>query len=304
MAGSVQARGSYGSSSAGGARDEPLVPGAAPGVWVGVLGVVGGVLLPALWALGVVRFVPRLLPHASRAEVVAAAAGLGVLAGLAGALVAEQVWWRMGLPGRGPGGFLPFRWGRRQLARARATLIIEDAQRIPDEVSVDDLVWAARQIDRYSDFPASRSRKVVRLTVAVAHQLGLGDEAVADAVRAAQLHDIGMLAVPAAALLEPGPLGPRAEAIRDHPAAGAALVAPMVGPEVVEAIRHHHERYDGDGYPDGVPPEQVSVLAAILAVVDAYEAMVSDRPYRPARSPQEAFEELRAVAGTQLDPEV
>ena len=304
MAGSVQARGSYGSSPRSDARDEPLVPGVAPGVWVGVLGVVGGVGLPALWALGVVRFVPRLLSHASRAEVVAAAASLAVLAGLAGAFVAEQVWWRMGLPGRGPGGFLPYRWGRRQLARARAALIVEDAQRIPDEVSVDDLVWAARQVDRYSDFPASRSKKVVRLTVAVAHQLGLGDEAVADAVQAAQLHDIGMLAVPAAALLEPGPLGPRADAIRDHAAAGAALVAPMVGPEVAEAIRHHHERYDGGGYPDGVTPEQVSVLAATLAVVDAYEAMVSDRPYRPARSPQEAFEELRAVAGTQLDPEI
>lgn len=300
----MQTRGSHGGSSRGGSREEPLIPGAAPGVWVGVLGLVGGVLLPALWALGVVRFVPRFMTHTPRPEVVAVAAVLGVAAGLAGAFVADQVWWRMGLPGRGPGGFLPFRWGRRQLARARATLIIEDAQRIPDEVSVDDLVWAARQVDRYSDFPAGRSRKVVRLSVAVAHQLGLGDEAAADAVRAAQLHDIGMLAVPAAALLEPGPLGPRAEAIRDHAAAGAALVAPMVGPEVVEAIRHHHERYDGGGYPDGLAPEQVSVLAALLAVVDAYEAMVSDRPYRSARSPQEAFDELRAVAGSQLDPEI
>ena len=102
------------------------------------------------------------------------------------------------------------------------------------------------------------------------------------------LRDIGTLEIPTAILDRPGPLEPdEAAFVRHHSRLGASLLAPYFEGEVVETVRHHHERYDGDGYPDGIAGTELPAAARIVSVVDTYHALISDRAYRPGRPPQE-----------------
>lgn len=122
------------------------------------------------------------------------------------------------------------------------------------------------------------------------------------------LHDVGKIGIPESILAKPGPLTADETAImRTHPLIGVQIVGPMrrVLDEVtIEVIRHHHERFDGDGYPDGRKGEDIPLSARIFAVVDAYDAMTTDRSYRQALSAAEAIERLTLGAGTQFDPDV
>ena len=122
------------------------------------------------------------------------------------------------------------------------------------------------------------------------------------------LHDVGKIGIPESILGKPGPLTPDETAImRTHPLIGVQIVGPMrrVLDEVtIEVIRHHHERFDGDGYPDGRKGDDIPLSARIFSVVDAYDAMTTDRSYRKALSAEEAIERLRLAAGTQFDPDV
>jgi HD-GYP domain-containing protein (c-di-GMP phosphodiesterase class II) len=123
---------------------------------------------------------------------------------------------------------------------------------------------------------------------------------------AALIHDIGHLAVPDRVLLKPGPLSADERAIIEmHPRVGHTLLsqAPALS-EVALAVLHHHERFDGGGYPIGLAGDAIPVPARVLAIVDAYTAMLHDRPFRPRRSPEEALEELTDEAGGQFDPEI
>ncbi len=120
------------------------------------------------------------------------------------------------------------------------------------------------------------------------------------------LHDIGKVGVPEHVLRKPGPLTAEEwDVMRTHPVLGAQIVAPITfldGAE--ELVRHHHERFDGTGYPDGLRGEEIPLAARVFAVADAFDAMTSDRPYRPAMSLERAVEEIVDGAGTQFDPEV
>lgn len=124
--------------------------------------------------------------------------------------------------------------------------------------------------------------------------------------QAAILHDVGKIAVPRRILDKPGPLSEtERRQVRQHTELGAFMVANLgLDARVVEAVRHHHERWDGKGYPDGLSGEAIPILARILATVDAYDAMTMPRPYRPPRTPEEALEELRRCSGSQFDPRV
>jgi diguanylate cyclase (GGDEF)-like protein len=120
----------------------------------------------------------------------------------------------------------------------------------------------------------------------------------------ADIHDVGKLGVPEHILFKPSPLTREEwEEVRRHPEVGyrLALSSPELAP-VAELIRQHHERWDGKGYPRGLRGEEIHVLSRILAIADAYDAMTSERPYRPALSREEALEELKRCAGTQFDP--
>ena len=114
------------------------------------------------------------------------------------------------------------------------------------------------------------------------------------------------MAVAGAVLSKPGPLDEEEWVmLREHPSIGADMVARIPGLARTQlAIRHHHERYDGHGYPDRLAGEAIPMAARVLAAVDAFTAMTEQRPYRDARGRDEALEELRRNAGTQLDPAV
>jgi len=120
------------------------------------------------------------------------------------------------------------------------------------------------------------------------------------------LHDVGKVGIPESILGKPGPLNKGEwEVVRRHPVLGAQLVEPMrfLG-EAIEVIRCHHERFDGNGYPVGLKGKEIPVTARIFSVVDSFDAMTSDRPYRRALTLEHALDELRRGRGTQFDPEV
>jgi HD-GYP domain-containing protein (c-di-GMP phosphodiesterase class II) len=118
------------------------------------------------------------------------------------------------------------------------------------------------------------------------------------------LHDVGKVGVPEAVLCKPAPLDAHEWSLmRGHPALGAALIAGVPSLDrAVPILRHHHERWDGAGYPDGLAGEDIPLAARIFAVVDSFDAMTSERPYRRAMPVATALAQLRDVAGSQLDP--
>jgi ribonuclease P protein subunit RPR2 len=141
---------------------------------------------------------------------------------------------------------------------------------------------------------------------AIARHLGL-NEGVRSVIRfGACLHDIGKVAVPEALLRKPEALTPEERAIvQTHPEVGAAILADIDTWEDVRLIvRHHHEHFDGGGYPDGLRGDQIPLGARIVSVVDAFDVMRTGRPYQAARSYDWILEELRRESGSQFDPEL
>jgi two-component system, cell cycle response regulator len=162
-------------------------------------------------------------------------------------------------------------------------------------------------VEAHDPHLAAHTTLVARLSRAIAVELGLDPPALRTLSMVARLHDIGKVAVPDAILNKPGPLDDDEwRLIRQHTAAGERIVIRARGlEEVGEAIRATHERWDGDGYPDGISGTNIPLTARIVAVADAYEAMVSpDRPYRLPREPERALAEIVACSGTQFDPTV
>ncbi|BDE07323.1 hypothetical protein WPS_25990 [Vulcanimicrobium alpinum] len=137
----------------------------------------------------------------------------------------------------------------------------------------------------------------------IAKRLTLPDDLVERIATAGLLHDIGKIATPPSILLKPGPLDDAEWAVmREHAAAGAAMVAAIPAlAAYAPIVRSHHERIDGNGYPDGLAGDAILFEARVVAVADAFHSMVSDRPYRRARLAGEAMEILRAGRGSQWD---
>jgi HD-GYP domain-containing protein (c-di-GMP phosphodiesterase class II) len=175
------------------------------------------------------------------------------------------------------------------------------------ELSYDGTLKALMAaLDAKDQSTEGHSERVSTLTVAVAKEMGLTGESLLHIERGALLHDVGKIGVPDAILQKPDVLNKRErEAMQKHPLL-AGLMASKV--DFLEAalpvLLYHHERYDGTGYPFGLAGDHIPLEARIFAVVDAYDAMTSDRPYRKAMSHQEAMAEIRAQAGTHFDPQV
>ena len=147
---------------------------------------------------------------------------------------------------------------------------------------------------------------VAHLAEATARRLGLATDEVDRVRHAAELHDVGKVAIPDAILNKPAPLDPLEwEFIRRHTPIGERIIAaaPALGP-VAALVRSSHERWDGTGYPDKLAQQQIPIGSRIVAVADAFDAMTAERPYNAAITPQHALTELRRCAGTQFDPVV
>ncbi len=147
-------------------------------------------------------------------------------------------------------------------------------------------------------------RSVSRMAGALGLAAGLQGEELNQVVRCAELHDIGKVAIPDAIIDHPGPLGEEEWAlIRQHTVIGERIlsVTPALR-QVARLVRSSHERWDGDGYPDKIAGEQIPIGSRITLICDAFDAMTSERPYDPPRTPAAAIEELKRNAGTQFDP--
>ena len=186
-------------------------------------------------------------------------------------------------------------------AAARAPAMGPDPQAMYAVVRA--LMRAVEARDRYARGHADR---VARLAVAIAGEMGCSEE-VARGIRvAARLHDIGRVSISDMILLKPGPLTAlETEIIRTHPLVGAQILDALEFPwSVKPAVRYHHERLDGSGYPEGLMGEEIPLSARVVGVADVMAAMTADRPYRGARSEAEALAELTAHAGEKYDREV
>jgi HD-GYP domain-containing protein (c-di-GMP phosphodiesterase class II) len=161
-------------------------------------------------------------------------------------------------------------------------------------------------VEAKDDYTANHGEDVAELAERVALRMGLSRSGARDVLLAAMLHDVGKVAVPSEILLKPGPLTDDEWVVmRSHAAVGGDLVARIDAfAHLAPSVRASHERWDGGGYPDGLAGEKIPLPARIIAACDTFDAIVTNRPYRPARSPQEACAELERVAGSQLDPVV
>ncbi|HEY2716462.1 MAG TPA: HD domain-containing phosphohydrolase [Solirubrobacterales bacterium] len=149
------------------------------------------------------------------------------------------------------------------------------------------------------------SSRVAVYAALTAQRIGLDRVAVTQVRRGAALHDIGKAEVPVEMLGSPRPLVDEELAtVQEHVIAGARIVSSLGDEELTAIVRHHHERFDGDGYPDGLIGEEIPIGARIVAVADTFDAATSERPYRPALTHPQALDMLDAIAGSQLDPEV
>ena len=163
----------------------------------------------------------------------------------------------------------------------------------------------AHAIDAKDSVTHSHIRRVQSLALVLAKRVGLRDEAQLKALEAAALlHDIGKLAVPEHILNKPGRLtAAEFEKMKTHAPVGAEILAEVDFPyPVVPLVRHHHENWDGSGYPDGISGTDIPVGARILSIIDCYDALTSDRPYRRALPPAAAFAIIRERRATMYDP--
>ncbi len=153
---------------------------------------------------------------------------------------------------------------------------------------------------------AAHSNRVTDLALRLADAVGAGDDVKRAIEVGGPLHDIGKLGIPDAILTKPGRLEPEEIAeIRKHPAAGARMLGGIESlRHGLACVLHHHERWDGTGYPAGLAASAIPFEARIVAVADAYDAMISDRPYRSALDREEALAEVERCRGTQFDPRV
>ena len=189
--------------------------------------------------------------------------------------------------------------------RARTASLVEANRRL-EQSALEAVESLNATVDAKDPYTAGHSQRVQRIALALAEELGL-DEERREAVRFAGLfHDIGKIGVPDAILGKPGKLTELEYAIvKRHPEDGAHIVGRLHQlREAVPAVLHHHERWDGQGYPLGLAEEQIPLEAAIVGLADAFDAMTTDRPYSEARPLRDAAEEIVRNRGTQFAPNV
>ena len=167
-----------------------------------------------------------------------------------------------------------------------------------DQQAKSVVLSLARGIEAKHPSTDGHSERLALHAVQLGESLGLGEEDLQELRIACLLHDIGKVAVPDIILLKPGPLeAEEMEIVRQHPVIGESICSPLKSlRRVLPMIRHHHERMDGSGYPDGLCGEAIPLQARIVQIVDIYDALITDRPYRAALSPEQALKILHKEA--------
>jgi len=186
------------------------------------------------------------------------------------------------------------------------TASLEEKTRALETTSFASIEALARAIDARDPYTYGHSARVARLSLELADEMGLPADELIALGRASLLHDIGKIGVEDRVLRKPGPLDKReTAAMREHPVIGYEMLKGLHFLESsLDGVRHHHEHWDGSGYPDGVKGENIPPAVRILTVADALDALTSDRPYRAAMSFPAAVRTIEAGAGYQFDPAV
>jgi diguanylate cyclase (GGDEF)-like protein/putative nucleotidyltransferase with HDIG domain len=181
----------------------------------------------------------------------------------------------------------------------------DTAGNLPPAV-VDTVTSLAFAIDAKDQYTHGHSQKVSAYAVTIAQALQLGASETEEIRLAALLHDIGKVGIPEAILNKSGPLDiPEWETMKTHTDLGAKILEPLQAmSRIREMVRHHHEFYDGSGYPDRLDGERIPYGARVIAIADAYDTITSERTYKKARTPEDAFAELERCASNQFDPEI
>src|SRR5690606_784493 len=196
--------------------------------------------------------------------------------------------------------------GLRTLLRSRLDAV-DSLARSLHHVHAHTLEAFARSVALRDEGTGGHCERVALNAYTMGEALGLDPHELRDLYWAGLLHDLGKVAIPETILLKPGPLTADEFAIvKQHAAVGAELLA-SVAPEyrrIALGVRHHHERWDGHGYPDGLAGLAIPLYARILAIVDVFEALTSDRPYRPAWEVSRAIAHMKEEAGRHFDPDL
>jgi putative nucleotidyltransferase with HDIG domain len=244
-----------------------------------------------------------------------ACVGLAIALSLVASILGSAYWKRRS----GPGDMLfseLLLWGwlrrfqsERRLAKAVGQLGLDDGVDGPAgsdaslERNGETLRQLASALDAKDPYTDGHSRRVALHAAMVARKMGLSHEEVDEIRTAAAVHDIGKLRTPLEVLNKPTALtAAEFEIVKRHADEGAEIVSRMNDPQISAMVRHHHEGFDGTGYPAGLSGEQIPLGARIIAVADTFDALTSERPYRSAVPHKQALEILVSVSGTQLDP--
>jgi len=192
---------------------------------------------------------------------------------------------------------------------ARQVGIAIENSRLYEEVKdtfFSTVATLAEAIEKRDPYTGGHVRRVVEISLILGEELGLGAEEMETLHLSSILHDVGKIGIRDGVLQKHGPLSPEEMAhIREHPEIGAEILAHIKQLEgVIPAVRHHQERCDGLGYPEGLKGEEIPFASRVIAVADTFDAMTTDRPYRRRLSDDATAEEIERGAGTQFDPDV
>lgn len=266
-------------------------------------------LAPALAATALVIVVPALVvvtlsPLSGVADVFVSAllaTGLSVAA----ASAASGLWTRLPQSREMPfADLMLWAWARRVLAERRPARAGGGSPHAAIDCDLSTLRTLVVVYEARDPFGHGHSGRVARHTRRIARRLGLPDEEVARIEAAAAVHDVGMLGVPSAVSRDEGVFPDERAAFERHASDGAERVAAVAGAEIAALVRHHHERVDGSGYPDGLAGDDIPLGSRIIAVADRFDELTSPARQRAASSRRDALDDLAARAGTELDPGV
>jgi len=194
------------------------------------------------------------------------------------------------------------RWLKEEVTTRTAELHRE-RQKL-ERISVATLEALVNALEAKDPYMRGHSARVADLSATIAAQLGLGDEEVEHVRVAARLHDVGKIGTREAVLNKQGALTPEEfEHVKQHVVIGSQILAPLAHLGIIiGGVRSHHERWDGNGYPDGLRGEAIPIAARIVAAAEVYDALSTSRPYQDKMTPERAVERMTDLAGTVLDP--